>query len=597
MLTPDYLDTLPDALVALWQTVEDDILRDIARRIGKLADGDAPTETAAWQLWRYQQTQALHQDAVKLLARYSGKSDAEIRRILQAAGTEALASDDALYQALGFAPSDINSSPALLNLLNAGYRQTAGTWQNLTATTANTVTRQFENALDRAWLQTSSGAFDYKTAIKRAVDGLAADGLKAVTYPSGHTDTLEVAVRRAVLTGVNQTAAKLQLTRAEEMGCAFVEVTAHGGARSDGSQGPADHAWWQGKLYHIGGDVWLDGVFYPDFAAATGYGTGEGLCGWNCRHSFFPFWPGISKRNYTDEALEALNARDIPYQGELYTRYEISQMQRALERKVRSAKRKYLAEDAAGLDTGAAAVKLKAARQQLAKFVRETGGRQDSARESVSGFGRSAAGKATWAARKRAQNSEAEKSSGFGIGSNRADLNYINSEEYRSKFNSISDNQTLNQAIYRYCKAAVTHQSGDYYEDLSILRMDGSLVGQTSSKVRNETQYSRTLNAAVKSAEPYSLVSLHNHGTNVPPSGADFGSAGEKKYAFGIVACHDGTIYKYSTRNARPFAVSVIDKKVDIYMAPPYNMGVINAFHRALQDAQEAYGIEWSEIK
>ena len=87
---------------------------------------------------------------MQLLAKYSGKSDAEIRRILQAAGAEALAADDALYQALGFSPSDINSSPALLNLLNAGYRQTAGTWQNLTATTANTVTRQFEDALDRA---------------------------------------------------------------------------------------------------------------------------------------------------------------------------------------------------------------------------------------------------------------------------------------------------------------------------------------------------------------------------------------------------------------------------------------------------------------
>ena len=128
--------------------------------------------------------------------------------------------------------------------------------------------------------------------------------------------------------------------------------------------------------------------------ACPARGAGEGLCGWHCRHNFFPFWPGISKRNYTDAALEALNARDIPYQGKLYTRYEISQMQRAPERRVRSAKRKYLAEDAAGLDTGAAAVKLKAARQQLAKFVRETGGRQDSARESVSGFGRSAAGKA-----------------------------------------------------------------------------------------------------------------------------------------------------------------------------------------------------------
>ena len=192
---------------------------------------------------------------------------------------------------------------------------------------------------------------------------------------------------------------------------------------------------------------------------------------------------------------------------------------------------------------------------------------------------------------------KSERSYSGGVGSNKADLDYMNSAPYRAKFDSVSDNPALNQSIYKYCKAAVTHQSGDYYEDLSILRMDGSLVGQTSSKVRNETQYSRTLNAAVKSAEPYSLVSLHNHGTNVPPSGADFGSAGEKKYAFGIIACHDGTIYKYSTRNARPFAVSVIDKKVDIYMAPPYNMGVINAFQRALQDAQEAYGIEWSEIK
>ena len=65
--------------------------------------------------------------------------------------------------------------------------------------------------------------------------------------------------------------------------------------------------------------------------ACPARGAGESLCGWNCRHNFFPFWPGISKRNYTDAALEKLNARDITYQGSLYTRYEISQMQRALE--------------------------------------------------------------------------------------------------------------------------------------------------------------------------------------------------------------------------------------------------------------------------
>ena len=396
MLAPDYLDTLPDAVVALWQQVEDDILRDIARRIGKMGE---MTETAAWQAWRYEQVQACHQDALSILTRYSKRSRDTIRQTLLDAGLETLASDDALYQALGFAPSAIDTNKTLNNLLNAGYRQTLGTWQNLTATTANTVTGEFERALDRAWMQVSSGAFDYKTAIKRAVDGLA-EHMAGVTYPSDHKDTLEVAVRRAVLTGANQTCAKLQLARADEMGCEFVEVTAHAGARPE-------HALWQGKVYHRGGAVTYQGVRYVDFEAATGYGTGPGLCGWNCRHNFYPFFPGLSAPNYSQEQLDAFNAKEVTYGGKQYTRYEISQMQRALERRVRRFKRQYLAEDAAGVDATAAAAKLRAARKDLNDFVRATGGRNNSARTSVSGFGRSQASKAT--ARAKAYEKEQER--------------------------------------------------------------------------------------------------------------------------------------------------------------------------------------------
>lgn len=190
MLAPDYLDTLPDALVELFQQVEDDILRDIARRINKMG---GLTSTAAWQAWRLEQARAVHSDVVRTLAKYSGKADAEIRRILQDAGATALAADDTIYRVMGFAPSDISTNPALLNLLNAGYRQTLGSWKNLTRTTANTVTRQFEDALDRAWLQVSSGAFDYKTAVKRAVDDLASKGIKAGKVKVPVRDT-EVAV-------------------------------------------------------------------------------------------------------------------------------------------------------------------------------------------------------------------------------------------------------------------------------------------------------------------------------------------------------------------------------------------------------------------
>lgn len=389
MLTPDYLDTLPDAVVELWQQVEDDILRDIARRIGKAG---TVTDTAVWQAWRYAQVQACHQDVLSLLAKYSGKSKEAIRQALLDAGLETLARDDELYRALGFAPSAIDTNESLNNLLNAGYRQTLSTWQNLTATTANTVTGEFERALDRAWLQVSSGAFDYKTAIKRAVDGLAAH-MNGVTYPSGHKDTLEVAVRRAVLTGTNQTCAKLQLARADEMGCEFVEVTAHAGARPE-------HALWQGKIYHRGGAIVYEGVRYEDFETATGYGTGPGLCGWNCRHNFYPFFPGISVPNYTTERLATLSAKTVEYNGKQYTRYEITQMQRALERQVRKYKRRYLAEASAGVDTTDTAVRLKQCRKDLAAFTHETGTRNDSARTSVSGFGHSQASRASALVRK-----------------------------------------------------------------------------------------------------------------------------------------------------------------------------------------------------
>lgn len=390
MLAPDYLDHAPDRLVLLLQQVEDDILRDVARRISKM---DTMTPTAHWQLWRYQQVEAVRQDVVKKLARYTGKSEAEIRRLMQEAATRAMEAEDEIYYHYGKEPTPFADNATLQALLNAGYQQTAGTFHNLTATTANTVSGQFEAALDRTHLKVSSGAFDYKSAVKSAVDSLA-DTMKYVTYPTGHTDTLEVAARRAVLTGVNQTGAKLQVARADEMGVEFFETTAHGGARPS-------HAEWQGRQFHRGGAVDYMGKHYPDFEAATGYGTGAGLCGWNCRHTFFSIFPELGPAPaWTQADLEALNARDIEYNGGKYTRYEISQMQRARERTVRKYKRRYLAEDAAGADTTASAVKLRQARQELAEFITATGGRADSARTSVAGFGRSASSKAMWAAKK-----------------------------------------------------------------------------------------------------------------------------------------------------------------------------------------------------
>ena len=464
MLPPSYLDQMPDAFVQLWQQVEEQILQDVARRIGKM---DKVTAAANWQLWRYQQTEALRNDVVKLLAKYSGKSETAIRKLLLQAATEAMEREDAIYYHYDMEPTPFEESAALNNLLDAGARQTCGTWQNLTATTANTVTGAFERTLDAAWLKVSTGAFDYKTAVKQAVDSLA-DEMPMVTYPSGHKDSIEVAARRAVLTGVNQTTGKLQVARADEMGVAFFETTAHGGARPS-------HAEWQGRRFHRGGAVDYKGRHYPDFEAATGYGTGAGLCGWNCRHTFFAVFPELGDPpQWTQEQLQELNARNIEYNGKKYTAYEISQMQRARERNVRRWKKRYLAEDAAGLDATDSAVRLKAARQSLAEFAQATGGRVDSARVSVPKFGRSEASRAS--AKSQAHHTDWLKS----INAQSTSLNTV-AKYYDARYNNTEEYRLLMQYANSVKSGWLSPLAGfDLYKSTHE-RIQTELVGKTTA--------------------------------------------------------------------------------------------------------------------
>ena len=464
MLPPSYLDQMPDAFVQLWQQVEEQILQDVARRIGKM---DKVTAAANWQLWRYQQTEALRNDVVKLLAKYTGKSETAIRKLLLQAATEAMEREDAIYYHYDMEPTPFEESAALNNLLDAGARQTCGTWQNITATTANTVTGAFERTLDAAWLKVSTGAFDYKTAVKQAVDSLA-DEMPMVTYPSGHKDSIEVAARRAVPTGVNQTTGKLQVARADEMGVAFFETTAHGGARPS-------HAEWQGRRFHRGGAVDYKGRHYPDFEAATGYGTGAGLCGWNCRHTFFAVFPELGDPpQWTQEQLQELNARNIEYNGKKYTAYEISQMQRARERNVRRWKKRYLAEDAAGLDATDSAVRLKAARQSLAEFAQATGGRVDSARVSVPKFGRSEASRAS--AKSQAHHTDWLKS----INAQSTSLNTV-AKYYDARYNNTEEYRLLMQYANSVKRGWLSPLAGfDLYKSTHE-RIQTELVGKTTA--------------------------------------------------------------------------------------------------------------------
>ncbi len=190
-----------------------------------------------------------------------------------------------------------------------------------------------------------------------------------------------------------------------------------------------------------------------------------------------------------------------------------------------------------------------------------------------------------------------EQSYIWGVGSPVCDSEYIKSEEYRKKFDKLSDNKALNQAVYKRCKAMVTHRSGSYFEDLCILTADkGILVGLTSGKIRNEVTYSKKLTEDMSKYGRNELISIHNHGTNLPPTGADLAVAGYRGYKFGVVACHNGRVFCYSTQKAKPFTSTNFDGTVAKYKDKPYNLSEDEAIIKTLKQYTIDYDIEWKEL-
>lgn len=395
MLTPEYLEYCADDIVRLYSQLDESIIRDITRRIIKTGN---ISETARWQIEKAQQGGLLYDDVIAEIAKITDATENHIKALFEDAGIKSVEYDNAIYEKAGLPIPPTRMSPVAYQMLAAGANKTTGNLKNLTMTTANTAQSAFINACTMAEMQIESGAFDYKTAIRNAVKNTSKQGT-TVLYPSGHTDKLDVAVRRAVLTGVSQTTGQVALQNAKDMDCDLMEITAHSGARPD-------HAVWQGRIVSLSGQK---GYFSLN---DIGYGTGAGFKGWNCRHDWFPYFEGISKRAYSEEDLQAIENETITYNDKSYTEYEATQIQRKMERTIRATRRELVGLDelAKNGDTVAKAefeslsVKLKKQEEKLKDFCNTTDRNINTFKVQVDGFNKSVSRKAVWANKNSIEN-------------------------------------------------------------------------------------------------------------------------------------------------------------------------------------------------
>ena len=307
MLDPKYLERFSDQLLGIIDTLTIAIISDMAKRIVKIGNMSESTKHQAEVL---QNAGLVYKDTIKRVSQVSGYQKHEVQRMYEEAGVRNLKNEAVYYKQAGKEDIKLNQSNGMQRILQANIRKTCQELDNLTMTTAVRSQSAYIQACNRAQMKVSSGAFSYDKAIADAIKEAAVQGTE-VLYPSQHVDKLDVAVRRAVLTGVNQTAAEMNLQYAKDQNCDYVETTAHEGARPE-------HAVWQGKVFCLSGTD----PKYENFYEATGYGTGPGLCGWNCRHNFHAFFPGISTPAYTQEMLDDYSAKNVEYNGKQFTEYE-----------------------------------------------------------------------------------------------------------------------------------------------------------------------------------------------------------------------------------------------------------------------------------
>lgn len=402
MLTPDEVNGYAGLMAAPWDDLSERILRDMVRRIVKAGK---ITSTAEWQSFRAQALGASRAYLLRQMQAIAQELGPQEAAVFARAMQQAYNKDLRDAAAAGRSLTPLGDSEEAQQLLESGYRRTMNTLYNLTQTRAvmgnqnmvETTQRQLAYYLDMAHMDATSGAFSSDDAARRALNALAAKGVGAITYPSGHVDSLDVVVLRATRTGINQTAGEITRHNADQLDCDLMELDAHVGARTgDGGQDLTNHSWWQGQIVSRSGQhgyLSLDDI---------GYGDVRGFMGANCAHNWSMYWEGASVRSYTPERLAAINAATVTYNGKDIGRYKATQMQRAQERQIRADKRAFLVARESGQKDAekAAAAKLAASRAKLKDFLHQTGLQQYQLRESVPGFGRSEAASAAARAKK-----------------------------------------------------------------------------------------------------------------------------------------------------------------------------------------------------
>jgi hypothetical protein len=324
-LTPSELERMPIQIEKYFNDLERRIMEDVVRRIQINSE---ITRAADWQIHRLNQL-GMSKQAIELQIKNTLElSDKEIEKMYEQVVEFGYTRDKSIYTMAGKDFIPYNKNAELQQLVSAFSEQTKQTLSNITQSLGFTTPMGgkvlftpmadfYQKTLDKAMLDITTGAFDYNSVLKRTVQEMTRSGVRTVEFGATNwSNRVEVASRRAVMSGITQVTNKINDSNAKTLNTEHFEVSWHATARPS-------HQVWQGRVFTK-----------EELISVCGLDSITGLCGANCYHSYYPFIPGISERTYTDRQLTEMNAKENTkkaYGDKEFNAYEATQYQRNLE--------------------------------------------------------------------------------------------------------------------------------------------------------------------------------------------------------------------------------------------------------------------------
>lgn len=508
MLTPAEIESASMLFDGMMKRLEESVMQDIVRRIR--INGEI-TRSADWQLNRLYELGESRRELSRLIKDGLQIDDEKLTDMFRDIICSGYARDDKLYKMTGKLRLPFAENAGLQQYISAVAQQTGSTMKNLSQSMGFSVNvggrvqfqpiaAYYQDTLDNAVNGIATGAFDYNTILKRTVKEMTDSGLRTVDYASGHVDRVDVAARRAVMTGLTQITAKVNDDNAKALETDTFEISWHSGARPS-------HQVWQGRWYTE-----------KELTTVCGLGSVTGLCGANCYHSYYPVIPGVSVPNYTEEELDEMNRREnepVEYNGREYTKYEATQRQRYLERKMRAQRQEIKLLQDGGADENdliAARCRYRQTSQTYTDFSKAMELPQQRQRVTIDGLGNIGQGK--W----KNPSKPVAKSGGSGIiksrdiasrnlpnGLRTASSHILTEAEIQSLKEDIASIEA-DESVFKFNKGRRT----GYDDVLDEIRVKGDILPDLNSNHPRDRMSSR----AALAHEYYGHRA--NRGTNVP---------------------------------------------------------------------------------